>query len=141
MNTPIRKLYSTALAAFALLLAIALFANIANAATPSIHWVSYSNGIFKTAKAQHKQIFIFGKADWCHWCQQMKSEVFTDPNIITLINKKYVPVIVDIDNDPTVANDYQINSTPTFIILNADKSVANTLYGYMPASELEQSLR
>ena len=137
-----RKLNSIALIFFILLTTL-MFCNLSNAADkPStIKWVSYSNNIFKSAQSKHKQILIFGKAEWCHWCQQMKSDVFIDPQVIQLINEKYIPVIVDIDEDATIANQYNITSTPTFIILNANKTVANTFYGYMPASELMSSLR
>jgi uncharacterized protein YyaL (SSP411 family) len=119
---------------------IALFSiNIAFA--DSIHWQSYSNNVFETAKKSKKLVLLFGKAEWCHWCQLMRSSSYTSSTIIDIVNKYYVPVFVDIDRDSRIADSYGISAVPTTIILNGDRKVIDSTTGYLTTDALARMLR
>lgn len=117
---------------------ILFFANTCFAA--GINWHNYSSSVFDQAKKQNKLVLIFGKAEWCHWCQQMKKEVYTNDDVIQQVNSHYIAVYVDIDNDAAVANHYQISGVPTTIIMNGDRQVLKSESGYLSASELSSLL-
>src|SRR3990167_463500 len=81
-------------------------------AMAAINWQPF-NGAFAKAKAQHKLVLIYGKSESCHWCNRMNSESFSDSQIVSVINKKYIPVKVDVVNNSSLADSYNIYGTPT----------------------------
>lgn len=108
---------------------------ISNVLAASINWHSY-NGAFAKARAEHKLVFIYGKSETCHWCSRVSSESFTDSQIVNLLNKKYVPVSIDVVNNASLADSYGINGTPTFIIVNANQQELTRVPGYIGPSKL-----
>lgn len=95
-----------------------------------IHWQTWSLAIFERAKEEHKLILIFGKVGWCHWCQKTESSTFSDPRVIQLINKDYVPVKVDIEADAALARRYKITEFPVFIVLDEHNKELKRFSGY-----------
>ena len=67
-----------------------------------IHWRSYSDDIFETAKRTNKPIFLSVGYSSCHWCNVMHTESFTDPEVAKVLNEKFVPVKVDKEEYPEV---------------------------------------
>ena len=41
--------------------------------------------------------------DWCGYCTKMTNETFKDPRVISYINKNYIPIRVNNDNE-TIAD-------------------------------------
>lgn len=106
-----------------------------------INWQPYSSSIFAKAKKQHSLVLLFGKATWCPWCRRMKSDTFTDSTVINLINKHYIPVSIDIDDDSSIASRYQMSVVPVVIILDGDYKIIDSKTGYMGASSMASFLR
>ncbi len=124
-----------------LFLAFFLTFSLSTAFAEDINWHSYSKSAFAEAKKQHKNVLLFGMASWCPWCKKMKSNVFTDSTVVSLINQKYVPVMIDIDKEAHVADSYNISVVPTNIILSGDYKVIDSKTGYLSASEMASFLR
>lgn len=113
---------------------IFLFTQTAIAA-PGITWRSYSSSVFEQAKKDHRLVLIYGKSEFCHWCQKMNKEAWADPTVQQIVSAHYIPVAVDIDEDSTIANQYQITATPTLIILDANNNIVKVSYGYSEPRE------
>jgi thioredoxin-related protein len=124
-----------------LFLPVILAMTISTCFAASVNWQPYSSATFDKAKAQHRNVLLFGKANWCPWCRRMRSSTFTDSSVESLINKHYIPVMIDIDTDADLANQYQIKAVPTIIILNGDKKILDTTTGYQTASDMAEFLR
>lgn len=73
-------------------MAAALFSSIANAGEPT--WYSWDEG-YKLAREENKPLMVFVHASWCHLCQRMDTRVFTDEEVMALINLHYIPVKFD----------------------------------------------
>lgn len=112
----------------------------AHAETKSIQWQHYSSQAFAQAKKEHRLVLIYGKAEWCHWCQKMSATTWIDPVIVQLVVGHYIPVKVDIDSDEELARRYSINATPTIVILDANDKVIKYLPGYSTAQEMANEL-
>lgn len=126
---------------YRLFLAFVLTFAVSTSFAASINWQSYSSSAFATAKKEHRKVLLFGKASWCPWCRRMMSNTFPDSTVANIINKSYVPIMIDIDNNTTVADEYDIKVVPTMIILTADKKIVDSSTGYKDASEMAQFLR
>ena len=55
---------------------------------------------FEQAKREKKFILLDLEAVWCHWCHVMDETTYKTPEVIALIQSKYIPVRVDQDSRP-----------------------------------------
>src|SRR5579863_2190324 len=84
----------------------------------SIAWQPWSDDIFSRAKAEHKFVLLDLGTQWCHWCHVMEAETYSDPKVIGLIESKYIPVHVDADGRPDLANRYEDYGWPATVVYN-----------------------
>jgi len=97
----------------------------------------------KKAKSGNRLIFVDLFADWCGWCHKMEQEVFpsetfqkaTDDMVLLRLNTE------DGGDGTKLAQRFNVNSLPTFLILTADDSVAGVLRGYAPAKEFVNEMK
>ncbi len=104
-----------------------------------IAWEEWSDAAFKKAREQGKPILLALTAKWCHWCHVMDHTTYSDPEIIGLINSRYVPIRVDIDRRPDITARYNFGGYPTAALLTKD---GNILAGgtYVPPDEMKRLL-
>lgn len=107
----------------------------------SIKWHSYSASAFSDAKREHKLILLFAKVEWCPWCQKMENYTFQDPEVAQIVNARYIPIRIDLENDGNVASRYEIKSIPTVLILDSQNRVLKTISGYTYPHGLAKTLR
>ena len=126
-----------AMAAFAVILVIR---DAAGGGKSSVNWrTSYADGKAESDRTG-KPMMIDFTAAWCPPCQQMKKRVWTDVKVGSAVNGGFIPVLVDVDANPDVAQQYSVRSIPTLIIQRGD----NILYsnaGYHSASAVLDLLR
>lgn len=77
-------------------------------------------------------------ASWCGPCQRMKpifhalaKDFRDDYNFIT----------IDIDENPELANKYQVQAVPTFVFLDADGNEGNRITGMISEKEFRNELQ
>jgi len=120
-----------------LIASIFLFISAAN----EIQWISYDKAI-NLAKQKNQHVFIFFYADWCVYCKKMKTETFTDPKVIQVMNDHFQPVIIDSESNKTIsdllkktgydmAKYYSVSGLPTSIILKPSGEILYSIPGYI----------
>ncbi len=72
-----------------------------HAANP-VDWRPWDAEAFAQAKRENKPIFLSIGYASCHWCHVMERESFENPAIAELLNKSFVPVLVDREERPEV---------------------------------------
>ena len=103
-------------------------------APPStIAWRTDLGAALAEAKQRGVPVLMDAGADWCPPCIAMKHDVWPDHQVSALVTKGFVPLLVNVDTAPDVANRYNISTIPTVMILDADGSVVRTA-GYLPTS-------
>ncbi|MGV6844775.1 MAG: thioredoxin family protein [Lutibacter sp.] len=90
-----------------------------------IGWLNNFDGALKMSQALNKPVLIDFMASWCGPCKMMDRDVWSKQDIQEL-QKNYVIVKLDIDQNPAVASRYQVNVIPQVMILD---SFGNKLYG------------
>lgn len=111
-----------------------------NPTATSIAWQPYSPAAFAEAKKEKKLVLIFGKAEWCPWCRATRNKVLTDPMVIQVVNQYYVPVMLDVDKEAILANQYDIRQLPTFVVSDANYKVRHTFAGYREPQDVAAML-
>ena len=106
----------------------------------SINWVSYEEGM-TVGRIEKKNIFLHFYADWCGYCKKMAAETFQDGAVIDFLNKNFISIRVNSDNDPQTAMQYGVRGVPyTVILLETGESIG-TISGYIPAEPLLAMLK
>jgi uncharacterized protein YyaL (SSP411 family) len=108
---------------------------------PRIDWQPWSDSIFEKARKEKRFVPLDLGAVWCHWCHVMEGITYRDPKVIALINSKYIPVRVDQDSRPDLANRYEDYGWPATIVFNIDGSEIVKRQGYIPPKPMASLLQ
>ncbi|MBE7492389.1 MAG: thioredoxin family protein [Planctomycetes bacterium] len=73
----------------------------------------------KLAAEQKKGIFIDFMAEWCGPCKMLDAQVWSDESVAARVTRDYVPVKIDVDEQPDVSARYEIQAMPTLVIADA----------------------
>ena len=82
-----------------------------------IQWLLWGEEAFQRAEAEDKLILMDLTALWCHACHVMEETTYTDPDIIAMLNDRFVPIRVDTDLRPDIEARYRKGGWPTTSIL------------------------
>jgi uncharacterized protein YyaL (SSP411 family) len=105
-----------------------------------INWSSWSKEIFERSSKENKLILLSLSAVWCHWCHVMDETTYSEPEIIRTINENFIPVRVDVDQRPDIAERYNFGGYPTFAFLNSKGDII--LGGtYVPPEQFKEILK
>jgi uncharacterized protein YyaL (SSP411 family) len=115
---------------------------LARAARQPVRWQPWGREAFALAAKLDRPVFLFVGSDACRWCAETDRAIYTDPDIGALINTLFVPVRVDRDERPDVAQRYQaaverlagLRGWPLTVFLTSDGSA---FFGgtYFPADD------
>lgn len=77
------------------------------------------------AETEGKMLLLDFYASWCAPCRFMESTTFQDPNVSAVLNEKFVPVKINIDDFDGYAlkEHFDVKVLPTFIIFSSDGKV------------------
>ncbi len=124
-----------------LLLALFLSSNLAQAAGSGISWQDWSGKVFERAGRENRLVILDLEAVWCHWCHVMDEKTYSQAEVVRLIEQNYVPVRVDQDARPDLANRYRDYGWPATVFFDARGRELAKRSGYIDAGELAELLR
>ena len=86
------------------------------------------------AKSENKLVFIDCYTSWCGPCKIMAKEVLPQKEVGDFLNERFVSVKYDMEKGegPEIAKKYKVDAYPTFLLLNADGSLLNSIVGMTP---------
>ena len=105
-----------------------------------IQWLEWAQETFEKARSTGKPILLDITGSWCHWCHVMDKTSYSDPSVIDMINRNFIPVRVDTDRRPDVNRRYNMGGWPTTAFLDSDGKVI-TGGTYIPPQQLREVLR
>ncbi len=103
----------------------------ANAANDSPAWLSWSRSSFELARTQNKLILLNVHAAWCHWCHVMDDTTYKNPEILALIRQHFVPIAVDVDARPDIAERYGKIGWPATAFFTPDGRTIKEIGAYI----------
>jgi thioredoxin 1 len=106
----------------------------------TINWSTDLNSALKTAQKSNKLVFVDFYANWCEYCQELDEKTYPDQGVQQILSQKYVPVKVNVDNNPDLASKYNVYGLPTLVILDANGNEIKRVEGYQTPSELRSML-
>jgi uncharacterized protein len=87
---------------------------------PLIDWRTWTTETFTHAHATKRPILLVITASWSAACRAMDDDVFAAPEVARLIRERVVPVRVDADRRPDIADRYGAGGWPSTLLLTAD---------------------
>jgi uncharacterized protein YyaL (SSP411 family) len=129
-----------------MLAALCLLACQAIAAEPAtrrdhgqrIEWVRSDMDAFARARAEHRFVLLYLEAVWCHWCHVMDEKSYGNNAVQEEIAAHYVPLRIDQDLRPDLANRYRDYGWPATVVFAADGTEIAKRQGFI---EPERFLR
>ncbi len=105
-----------------------------------VQWHIWGEGAFAEAQQADKPILMDISAVWCHWCHVMDETTYSDPELIALINERFVPIRVDTDERPDVNRRYNLGGWPTTAFLTPTGELL-TGGTYIPPDQMRSYLK
>ncbi len=85
-----------------------------------IAWREWSEESFAAAKSEDKPVLLTLGATWCHWCHVMDETSYSDARVIELVNSRFIPVRVDVDQRPDISLRYNQGGFPSVAFLTGN---------------------
>jgi uncharacterized protein YyaL (SSP411 family) len=105
------------------------------------NWVSWSDQVFKQAKAENRFVLLDLEAVWCHWCHVMDENTYKDPAVLRLLRSRYITVKVDQDSRPDLSNRYEDYGWPATVVFNGNGQEIVKRQGYLAPDEMAMLLK
>lgn len=115
---------------------------LARAARQPVNWQPWGREAFALAAKLDRPVLLYVGSEGCRSCAETDRAIYTDPQIGALINALFVPIRVDRDERPDVAQRYQgaverlagLHGWPLTVFLTADGAA---FFGgtYFPADD------
>ena len=109
----------------------------------SIVWLSYEEAS-AMSQATDKHIFIHFTTKWCGWCRKMERDVYSQPEVIKMLNSKFAPVKIWADSDEEIEiegyrisqkdlakQEFAVTSYPQYWFVRPDKGKVGPVKGYI----------
>ncbi|MBN2078589.1 MAG: thioredoxin fold domain-containing protein [Spirochaetes bacterium] len=110
----------------------------------SVAWLGVNEGL-KRGRETGRPIVLNFYADWCGWCRKMDTEVYGDRDVVSALEKGYVPVQVRTDRDAGEVIRFKnhtvtlrefammlgVQGLPTVIFLESNGDIITKIPGYI----------
>jgi uncharacterized protein len=128
----------------ALVLAWGLLSGPAVAApstAPAVAWQDWTDDVFQRAQREKRFVLLDLGAVWCHWCHVMDETTYRDPAVVRLIGERFLPVKVDQDARPDLANRYEDYGWPATVVFDGTGAEIVKFQGYIPPERMASMLQ
>jgi thioredoxin-related protein len=109
------------------------------AAAEKIEWHSYEAGMARS-RFEKKKAFVYFHAEWCAYCADMDRKTFTNPEVVAMLNRSFIPIRVDADRDKAVASLYRVKGLPHMVFLTEGGQEIGSLPGVIPPDRMLKAL-
>jgi uncharacterized protein YyaL (SSP411 family) len=115
--------------------------SIDSVSATGVKWQSWSDDVFKQSERENKLVILDLHAVWCHWCHVMDEKTYSNAAVQKIIAEHFIPVSVDQDSRPDLANRYEDYGWPATIIYSPSGKERKLLSGYLPPAEFLEVLQ
>ena len=88
--------------------------------TDAIQWLPWRAESFARARAEGKPVLLALAPTWCGNSAGMDTATYGDSGVAALVNSRFVPIRVDADRRPDIAERYELGGWPTTAFLTPD---------------------
>lgn len=112
-----------------------------NPPEPQIYWVHSPKMAASLAKQFQLPILVYVTSDTCGHCRKMEREVWSNPQIISMVEAGFIPLELNAERDAELVAAMGIRGLPTTLLFNQEAKFVTGAAGYLPANRLAGLLR
>lgn len=119
----------------AILLIVA--SSVIGTARGEIPWQRSPEAAFNLARVSGKPILVYVGTEWCHFCEQMKRDTWSDPHVVAVVSQSYETLTLDGDRDKSIVKKLGLNGYPATLLYDSGGHFIAKRDGFMlPAQTL-----
>lgn len=100
-----------------------------------MNWLyDFDDGLRKV-RVDNKVMLLYFCAEWCGWCRKLVQETYDNQNVVLFLNEQFVCLKVDIDQNLTLAENYQNHIVPTTVFISSNRIELGRIEGYIPPDQ------
>ena len=94
----------------------------------------------KESAATGRPLLLDFGSENCIWCQRLDASTFRNPNVIALLNDKFIPVKLDGNREEQLTQALNVTGFPTLVLAAPDGKVLGRKDGYLDAAGMTAML-
>lgn len=107
---------------------------------PRVKWRrDYLAACKEARESQRPMVVDFGTRE-CIWCKKLDATTFHDQEVIKQMNEQFIPVKIDAERDPSLAQSMRVQIYPTLVFISHDGKVLGSHEGFVDVEQFNQQL-
>jgi thioredoxin-like negative regulator of GroEL len=94
----------------------------------------------KEAESTNRPLLIDVGTENCYYCKQLDLRTFTDPTIVQMLSERVIPLKIDANAKPELADALHVQSYPTLVFATPDGRILDIQTGFIEAPGLQEKL-
>ena len=107
----------------------------------AVLWIGDEQTAFELARDERRFVLLYLEAVWCHWCHVMDAQTYADADVAGAIARDYVPLRIDQDARPDLANRYRDYGWPATIVFDAQGREIVKRQGFIAPAPMRRLLQ
>lgn len=112
------------------ILSTLLFTMSSSSFSQPVKWQDWSEQIFAKATTEDKLVLVDLSAEWCAFCKKMDETTWQNQEVFNSINNHYIPVRIEDEKHPLLAEKFRQYGRPAFLILDQKQQILFKKTGY-----------
>src|SRR5262245_2417722 len=100
----------------------------------------YASALQEAREKSLPLVLDFG-TDACMWCDKLDATTFHDPDVVNLLNTRFVPLKIHAARYPELVEHLKIHTFPTLVVADSSGKILNAHAGFLEASAFLEFLR
>ena len=113
---------------------------VATKSVAKLNWAPDIQSAHKSSLDTNKPMLLVFGAEWCGYCKKLEATTLAQPDMVEYVNASFVPVHIDLDKDPQIAEVLEVESIPCSVVLSPDADLLGKLVGYADARQFKKTL-
>jgi thioredoxin-related protein len=107
----------------------------------AVEWLHDPQEAFDQAEETGRPVLLVMGGKRCSWCRKLEKDTLAEAKVSELISGSFVPLHVNVEDHPDLAEVLAVESYPTTFVLTADGGIVSTTAGYLPAAKYRKTLQ
>ena len=117
------------------------FASAGDAALDPKVWHKDLQTAHKKAQEENKPMLVVFGATWCKFCKKLEKETFSNPEMQTFVQDNFIPLYLDLGEQPKVGKILEIKSLPCTVVLSPNADLLGKVVGFKDVDAMQGQLK
>lgn len=108
---------------------------------PAIEWIDEPEVALTAARKSGKPVLAYVTSTHCGYCRKMERETWSEPAVVQLIQRSFVPLRLQADKYPDEVAALRVRAYPTTVLITADGKAFAGKQGFLEPTEVAELLR